>query len=92
MTVTGTMTLAMGNDVRLPKSILDAVDRRARALRVTRDRWIVRALERQLTEPRDWSPGFFERLADVDAGTRKAVDDLLGAVVRARTSKVAPEL
>lgn len=49
------------------------MDRRAKALRLSRNRLIVRALEREVSEPSGWSPEFFDRLRDVDAGTAKAV-------------------
>jgi predicted transcriptional regulator len=77
----------MATSIHLPKPLLEAVDRRARALRISRNRLVVRALERELKEGNDWSPGFFERLAETDRETKEAVDELVEAVRRARTSK-----
>jgi predicted transcriptional regulator len=74
----------MPTTVHLPKPLLDAVDRKARALRISRNALVMRALERELREAADWSPGFFERLSRVDDDTSQAVDDLLRAVRNAR--------
>lgn len=82
----------MPTSVHLPKPLLEAVDRRARALRISRNRLIVKALERELAEGSDWSPGFFEELAKVDASTNEAVDEMLKEIHRHRTSKKPPPL
>src|SRR5262249_6183398 len=55
-------TIDMATSIHIPKTLLDAVDRKARALKMSRNRLIVRALERELTSGADWSPEFFERL------------------------------
>ena len=77
----------MATSVHLPKPLLDAVDRRARALRISRNRLIMLALERELTEGSDWSEGFFEELAAPDASTARAADEMLRAIQAGRTSK-----
>jgi hypothetical protein len=77
----------MSTSVHLPATLLQAVDRRARALRISRNQLIVRALERELRAGADWSPGFFERLAQADPETAASVDELLAVVRRARRSK-----
>lgn len=82
----------MPTTVHIPAPLLDAVDRRAKALRVSRNRLIVRALEREIREPGNWSPEFLGRLRDVDASTGKAVDELVAAVIRARRSKKPQDL
>lgn len=82
----------MATSVHLPKALLDAVDKRARALQISRNRLIVRALERELTQNSEWSPGFFERLGQAEPETSRAVDELLRSVRRARTSKPARRL
>lgn len=82
----------MATTVHVPPALLAAVDRRARALDVSRNRLIIRALERELREGADWSPGFFDRVADVDADTAAAVDELDAAIRRGRRSKPAPRL
>ena len=77
----------MATSVHLPKPLLDAVDRRARALKISRNRLIVKALQRELADTSEWSSGFFERLAATDGTTQVAVDELLAEVRHRRTSK-----
>lgn len=68
------------------------MDRRARALKISRNRLIVRALERELNEASEWSPGFLEQLADSDAEVEAAVDDLSSAIRKGRRSKKPVQL
>jgi predicted transcriptional regulator len=82
----------MPTTVHIPPALLKSVDRRARALGVSRNRLIVRALERAVSERTGWAPEFFERLREVDDDTAEAVDDLLEAVKQARRSKPARDL
>lgn len=77
----------MPTTVHIPAALLKSVDRRAKALGVSRNRLIVRALERAVTEPSAWAPEFLARLRDVDHDTAAAVDELLDDVVKARRSK-----
>lgn len=77
----------MATSIHIPKLLLEAVDRKARTLKISRNRLIVRALEKELTPGADWSPGFFEQLRTAGPETAAAVDEMLVAVRRARTSK-----
>ena len=77
----------MPTSIHIPKPLLAAVDRKARALRVSRNRFIIGALQRELSPGARWSPGFFERLGDVDDESARSVDALLAAVTTARRSK-----
>lgn len=77
----------MPTSVHLPKPLLVAVDRRARALRISRNRLIVQALERELTQGSDWSPGFFGQLASVEPGVEAAADEMLTIIRRQKRSK-----
>src|SRR5207302_179758 len=79
--------IVMATSIHIPQPLLEAVDRKARALKMSRNRLIVRALERELAPGSDWSPGFFERLGAIDSETASAVDELLVSVRGARTSK-----
>ena len=82
----------MATTVHLPRLLLAAADRRARALRISRNRLIMLALQRELSGAADWSPAFLARLRAVGSGTGQDVDDLLSAVKTARRSKTPPRL
>ncbi len=82
----------MPTSVHLPDTLLEAVDRKARALRVSRNQLVVRALEREVRDGSDWSPGFFERLSQRDEETADAVDELVREVRKGRRSKTARRL
>jgi hypothetical protein len=86
------MTIFMPTSVHIPKPLLDAVDRKARALHVSRNQLILRALEREMAEPTGWPPEFFERLADVDEDTKEAVDEMQRTIRAGRRSKAPPRL
>ena len=80
----------MATSVHLPKPLLAAVDRKAKELRISRNRLIVQVLERELT--REWSPGFFERLDRIDAETAETFRKSMAVVISSRRSKKPPEL
>lgn len=82
----------MATSVHLPEPLLIAVDRRARALRISRNRLIVRALERELAETSEWSTGFFDELSQTDAATKDAVEEMLRGALERRSSKDPPKL
>ena len=82
----------MPTTIHVPAPLLIAVDRRAKALRISRNRLIVQALEQAVHERSRWSREFLERLRDVDADTAAAVDQLATDVGRARRSKTPPVL
>lgn len=82
----------MPTTVHIPDPLLKLVDRRARALGVSRNRLIVRALEQAVNQRSTWSPDFLEQLRRVDEDTAEAVDDLAGAVRQARRSKPPRDL
>ena len=77
----------MPTTVHIPDALLKSVDRRARALGVSRNRLIVRTLEQAISEATTWPPDFLERLRVVDKDTVAAVDDLIEAVRQGRRSK-----
>lgn len=77
----------MPTTVHIPAALLKSVDRRAKALGVSRNRLIVRALEQAVSERSRWAPEFLERLRNVDRETSADVDELLSAVKQARRSK-----
>jgi predicted transcriptional regulator len=77
----------MPTSVHLPQDLLQAVDRKAKALRMSRNQFVVRALQREV-ESAEWSVGFFDKLT-ADFETSKAVDDMMAAVRKGRRSKPA---
>ena len=82
----------MPTTVHIPAPLLKSVDRRARALGVSRNRLIVRALEEALREREGWTHEFLDRLRAVDDETREAAEDMLTAVKQARRSKTPRDL
>jgi metal-responsive CopG/Arc/MetJ family transcriptional regulator len=82
----------MPTTVHIPDLLLKSVDRRAKALGISRNRLVVRALEQAVSARADWSPEFLQRLRTVDRETSTAVDELLAAATQARRSKEPRDL
>ena len=82
----------MPTTVHIPDPLLKSVDRRAKALGISRNRLVVRALEQAVSVRSAWSPEFLEHLRNVDQETSAGVDELLAAVKRARRSKEPHDL
>lgn len=78
--------------LHLPEELLERLDRRAKALKTSRNRVIVDALERGLNDSDDWSPEFLEALAEFApaAKTLEAARELSDHVVGTRTRKAPP--
>lgn len=85
-------SIFMPTTVHIPDPLLKSVDRRAKALGISRNRLVVRALEQAVSVREDWSPEFLQRLRTVDPETSTAVDDLRTAVTQARRSKEPRDL
>ena len=75
-----------------PPALLKSVDRRAKALGVSRNRLIVRALERAVNDRSAWAPEFLHKLRNPDPIVGRAVDRLVAEVTAARRSKRPPVL
>ena len=84
--------IVVATSVHLPKPLLEAVDRKARALKISRNQLVVPALEREIRGGADWSPGFFEQLEQVEPDVAATVDEMTRAVRSGRRSKPAREL
>jgi metal-responsive CopG/Arc/MetJ family transcriptional regulator len=82
----------MATSVHIPEALLRAVDRRAQALRISRNKLILKALEREVQEDPGWSEGFFERLASSDAALEQAAGEMLTHIRANRRSKKAVRL
>lgn len=81
------INLFMATTVHIPDPLLKSVDRRAKALGISRNRLVVRALEQAVSVRSSWASEFLQRLRHVDRDTSAAVDELLIAVTQARRSK-----
>jgi metal-responsive CopG/Arc/MetJ family transcriptional regulator len=77
----------MPTTVHIPQALLDAVDRRARQLKISRNRLIVRALQDEIERRTTWSPEFFDELARVQPGDADAVEQMLAVIRAGRASK-----
>jgi len=74
--------------VHFPDDILDAIDARARAEGLSRNRFITRALRRALDATETWPPGFLATLRESPAaGDAEAVERMLAAILARRSSK-----
>lgn len=82
----------MPTTVHIPDLLLKSVDHRAKALGISRNRLVVRALEQAVRVRSGWAPEFLERLRRVDRETSAAADELLSAVTQARRSKEPRDL
>jgi hypothetical protein len=82
----------MPTSVHIPKTLLAQVDKRARELRVSRNRLIVRALENEMKAGSEWSAGFFEELAARGPRSAGATEQMLRAIRARRTRKKPPSL
>jgi hypothetical protein len=78
--------------VHIPKKLLAAVDRKARTLKISRNRLIIHALEKEV-EQRGWPPGFLEYLGVPDPELEQAVDEMMAGIrTNRRGSKPPPRL
>ena len=82
----------MPTTIHVPPVLLKSVDRRAKALGMSRNRLIVRALERVVSDQSGWAPEFLRKLRNVDPIISEAVDQLVADVTSARRSKRPPVL
>jgi len=82
----------MATTVHVPPALLKSVDRRAKALGLSRNRLVIRALEQVVDDRSEWAPEFLQMLRSVDHETGQAVDELRADVTRARRSKRPPLL
>jgi hypothetical protein len=82
----------MATTVHIPKPLLAAVDRRARQLKMSRNRFVVRTLAKELEHSDEWTPGFFDVFRKLGPRSDEAVERMLVVIRRNRRSKGPPEL
>ena len=82
----------MSTTIHLPAQLLAAVDRQARNLEMSRNRYIIRALEHALAFETEWSAAFIEELAAAraDVEGNRALEELRAAIAASRTRKGPP--
>ena len=75
--------------VRLQAELLASVDRWARQRGVSRNRYIIRAIERALATDKGWSQEFLDELetARGDVEGRQELEDLRAVLAASRTRK-----
>jgi metal-responsive CopG/Arc/MetJ family transcriptional regulator len=80
----------MPTTVHIPPQLLKAVDRRAAALKVSRNRYIVRTLQSSVEQSTEWSDRLWETLSGASSEDAAAADDMLAAIKQARASSKKP--
>ena len=84
----------MPTTIHLPSPLLATLDRRARDLGISRNRYIVEALERSLEKETSWSRRFVDELkaAGTDEEARAELETMRSVIASRRTRKAPPEL
>lgn len=84
----------MPTTVHLPPPLLESIDRQARELGMSRNRYIVRALERCLKSETQWSRELVDELkaATRDEEAHAELAAMRIAIAANRTRKAPPEL
>jgi len=83
----------MATTVHLPEDLLERLDARARALRVSRNRLIIQTLSSALAKDDDWSPEFLATIQTPLSDEAAAeLDAMIVAVRQHRGSKSPPDL
>jgi predicted transcriptional regulator len=80
----------MPTTVHIPDALLEKLDERARAMKMTRGRHIVEVLREALGDSSAWSPVSLESLDRLEP--IEGVDELEKAIASSRTRKRAPRL
>ncbi len=84
----------MSTTVHLSPHLLESVDHQARELGLSRNRYIIRALERTLESETRWSVRFAEELAAAhsDDEARRTLEEVVAVIATNRTRKEPPAL
>lgn len=78
--------------IRFPAELVEALDRRAAALGLTRTEVIIQAVERALEEQSAWSPAFIKAIGTPRRDLEVAADEMMEAIRSARTRSERPRL
>lgn len=82
----------MATTVHLPPELLAQVDQRAKRLRLNRNQFVQQALRNELARELGWSEQFFAQMGETSSDIDEASDEMLRAILVARSSKPAPQL
>jgi hypothetical protein len=77
----------MPTSVHIPGPLLEAIDRRARALKISRNKLIIQALKHEVTGGADWPAAFWQELEHADPELVQAVEDMSRSIQANRRSK-----
>ena len=78
--------------VRLPDDLIEALDRRAEFLGISRSQLIIRAVEKAIADRSEWSPKFVDAISAPRRTLDVAVDELMDAISGHRSRSEAPDL
>lgn len=78
--------------IRLPDDLIEALDRRAELLGLSRSQLIIRAVEKAIADRAEWSPKFLDAIASPRDALGVAVDELMDAISSHRSRSEAPDL
>lgn len=78
--------------VRLPDELIEALDRRAESLGLSRSQLIIRAVEKAIADRSEWSPKFLDAIGTPYDTLDVVVDELMDAISSHRSRSEAPEL
>lgn len=84
----------MSTSVHLPRDLLASVDHRAQELGISRNRYIIQALQQAIEGETRWSSRFVEELtaARSDDEGRRALEELATTIAANRNRKAPPAL
>lgn len=77
----------------IPPDLLAAVDAKAKACGLSRNRLITQVLEKMVKDEDDWDAGFLQLLAEpVSQREALEIDDTMQAIQESRSRKSPPQL
>jgi hypothetical protein len=72
--------------------LIEALDRRAELLGLSRSQLIIRAVEKAIADRSEWSPKFLDAIAAPHDTLDVAVDELMDVISSHRSRSEAPDL
>ncbi len=78
--------------IRLPEELVEALDKRAAALGVTRSQLTIEAVERALQDQSAWSSAFLKAIETPRPELEEVADEVMDAIREHRSRSDAPDL